>query len=158
MISITKKFINFPFAHRQPSHPGHCHLIHGHNWSFEFEFGCEVLEPGTGFVVDFGALKWLRAYLEEQFDHTLVLNSDDPWLPHLQMHNAHLESAIGQRVAKIVEVPNCGAEGLAVLLHDVVNGMLAQHPKLAERGVCVTRVVVYEDEKNAAVFTAPSHL
>lgn len=158
MISITKQFVNFPFAHRQPHHPGHCSLIHGHNWSFEFEFACDVLTEGTGFVVDFGDLKWLRAYLEDKFDHTLVLNSNDPWLAHLQMHNAHLESAIGQRVAKIVEVPNCGAEGLALFLFEQVNELLQQRPDLAARNVCVSRVIVYEDDRNAAVFTAPSHL
>lgn len=151
--TITKRFANFPFAHRQPNHTGHCHLIHGHNWDFEFEFACDKTDVNN-FVVDFGDLKWLREKLNDSFDHTLVLNEDDPWLSHLLVHNSHLESAIGQRVAKIVVVPNCGAEGLAEWLTKLVNDMIRHdHPSLQLRGVRVVRTTVYEDEKNSATHT-----
>jgi len=38
MITCTKKFGEYPFAHRQPLHDGMCKLVHGHNWTFEVEF------------------------------------------------------------------------------------------------------------------------
>ena len=66
MITCTKRYDNLPFAHRQPNHEGHCSLIHGHNWSFEFEFKASKLD-GNGFVIDFGDLKWP--------DHALAI----PW-------------------------------------------------------------------------------
>ena len=117
MFTCTKKFSNLPFAHRQPSHPGHCRLIHGHNWAFTFTFGCHELEKGTGFVIDFGDLKWLKTWLETHFDHTLVLNIDDPSLEYLR--NALAPSSVAGMAhvdgfARIICVPNCGAEGLAL--------------------------------------------
>lgn len=141
-ITCTKRFDNYPFAHRQPSHPGHCHLIHGHNWGFEFEFACHTLSP-EGFVVDFGGLKWLREFLDRRFDHTLVLNADDPSLPLFR----DLERA---SLCKLHVVPNCGAEGLARHLLDGINVDLQYSESYSARGVHLVRVTVYEDTRNSA--------
>jgi len=147
-------------AHRQHRHDGHCALIHGHNWSFEITFAADSLDENQ-FVIDFGKLKWLRAYLEELFDHTLLINTDDPALPYLRgvLDNlARAECSI--TLANIVEVPNCGAEGLAEYLLSAVNAHLV-HPsyvggpaakEYGDRNVRVASVTVYEDEKNKATY------
>ena len=83
-ITCSKTYTDLPFAHRQPSHQGHCALIHGHNWSFEFEFAADKLDE-CGFVIDFGKLKWLKDWINERFDHTLVLNESDPMLDFLDL-------------------------------------------------------------------------
>jgi 6-pyruvoyltetrahydropterin/6-carboxytetrahydropterin synthase len=151
MYTCTKKFANFPFAHRQPAHKGHCSLIHGHNWAFVFTFGCKHLEPGTEFVVDFGDLKWLKAMLEELFDHTLVLNADDPQLEYLRNVLVNFQSGLEFRpLARLVLVPNCGAEGLAAFLYDEVNRQL--YARYNGR-VFLHAVVVEEDEKNSAAYS-----
>lgn len=155
MYTCTKKFANFPFAHRQPAHPGHCRLIHGHNWAFVFTFGCKHLEPGTEFVVDFGDLKWLKAWLEERFDHTLVLNQDDPMLEFLKnvLVNTFLDpSHTDQKceLAKITCVPNCGAEGLAAYLYREINCELFVR---YQGRVFLHSVSVEEDEKNSAAYS-----
>lgn len=140
LITCSKRYDNLPFAHRQPNHAGHCRLIHGHNWSFEFEF---VGPPDKcGFVVDFGDLKWLRQWLEQRFDHTLVLNDSDPDL-------FHLEQCLGGDIAKIVTVPNCGAEGLARYLFDAVNIELMAR---FDNRVGVLSVTVREDDRNSAKY------
>lgn len=150
MITCTKRYDDFPFAHRQPNHRGHCALIHGHNWGFEFEFGATHLDENF-FVVDFGDLKWLKNWLTSQFDHTLVLNEDDPMLNYLR--NA-LDSQPGERegapLAKIVTVPNCGAEGLARHIFLTVNEGLVE---IYHNRVFLTRVTVFEDGKNSATYT-----
>lgn len=154
MITIKKRYDNLPFAHRQPKHSGHCALIHGHNWSFEFQFGATELDE-NGFVVDFGKLKWLRQWLEDNFDHTLVLNEDDPVLDYLT--DCLLGSrAVGAEVqytplAKIVTVPNCGAEGLAMYVFTQVQ--LELELRYGGR-VHLVAVTVYEDLKNTATFEA----
>lgn len=164
-IKIKKRYGDFPFAHRQPSHDGHCALIHGHGWYFEFTFVCNEVEKGTGFVVDFGKLKGLRKWLEDRFDHTLVLNDDDPELEYLlrflggkPQGDIDLRRATpdGPTLAKIVPVPNCSCEGLAVWLLEQVNkeffweGAPQGTPELFNRHVRVVEVTVFEDNKNSA--------
>lgn len=145
MITIKKRYDNLPFAHRQPNHKGHCSLIHGHNWSFEFEFGATELDK-NGFVVDFGNIKWLSVWLANQFDHTLVLNEDDPVFRYL--NDALM---LNRQLANIVTVPNCGAEGLASYVFEEVNDMLAD---IYDHRVHLVAVTVYEDTKNSATFRA----
>lgn len=73
----TKSYYNFPCAHRQFRHDGSCRLVHGYSRSFHFVFGSETLDK-CGFVVDYGGLKELKQHLDYMFDHTLLLNEDDP--------------------------------------------------------------------------------
>ena len=138
--TCSKIFTDFPFAHRQHLHDGHCAIIHGHNWSFEFQFACRELDE-NGFVVDFGKLKWMKQWLEKHFDHTLVLNEDDPHLKFL--HQSFL------KVATIVLVPNCGAEGLAHYTWNYLNIALMRETK---RRVWISTVTVHEDSKNKATY------
>jgi len=157
MHTCTKKFEGFAAAHRQHRHDGHCALIHGHNFAFEFTFTADRLDENQ-FVVDFGKLKWLRQLLTDKFDHTLLLNEDDPSLKYLRvvLNNTSRESCgHNLALAKIEVVPNCGAEGLAEYLFAEVNiALLSKDPGYAERGVRVLSVVVWEDEKNSASYSA----
>ena len=73
----TKTFSNFPCAHRQYRHDGNCHLIHGYSRSFRFEFGIQTFSK-EGFAVDYGDLDELKAHLDYMYDHTLVLDENDP--------------------------------------------------------------------------------
>lgn len=147
--TCIKSYRDLPAAHRQPKHDGHCAQVHGHNWGFDLVFVADALDA-NGFVVDVGKLKSVKAWLEDHFDHTLLLNEDDPQLKLFSdMERAGL--------VKVVVVPNCGMEGLAhhVLLE--LNGLLDQ--VLMEgnlpnpRHVRVTEVVCWEDSKNRATFS-----
>ena len=144
--SCTKRFDNFPFAHRQPLHVGHCRLIHGHNWSFEFEFIANRLDD-NGFVIDFGDLGWIKHWLNQQFDHTLVLNLNDPELERLRDFLLGMAYREPVMLARIVTVPNCGAEGLAAYVLDFVNAVITERTK---KRVYVSRVTVFEDDRNSA--------
>lgn len=145
MITCAKAYPNLPFAHRQPSHDGHCAWIHGHNWSFVFTFAATTLDA-CGFVIDFGKLGFLKEWLAQRFDHTLVLNHDDPELPRIR------QMLVGPDVlASIFEVPDCSCEGLAAFLLREVNAVILAH---TDNRVSVTRVEVVEDSKNSATATA----
>lgn len=154
-LTCSKTYVELPFAHRQPNHAGHCALIHGHGWTFTFTFTATHRDE-CGFVVDFGGLKWLKAWLEERFDHTLVLNETDPMLPYLR---SALDSQPGERegrpLAKIVTVPDCSAEGLADYLRTEVDALMRAHT--ANR-VGVISVVVEEDARNSATAVASTPL
>jgi 6-pyruvoyltetrahydropterin/6-carboxytetrahydropterin synthase len=47
---------HFAAAHRLPRYQGPCFRVHGHNYRFLVAVEGEV-DPGTGMVADFGALK-----------------------------------------------------------------------------------------------------
>lgn len=141
--TCTKVFAAFPFAHRAPNHAGHCSLIHGHNWDFEFTFAAKFRDA-NGFVLDFGSLANLKAWLNNHFDHTLVLNEGDPLLQSLQKLGD-----VFALPAKIVKVPDCSSEGLAGWLHEGVGAWVARQ---TENRVRVIRTKVTESPVNSATY------
>lgn len=158
MYQIKKKFAGYPFAHRQPNHSGHCKLIHGHNWDFEICLESQTLDE-NGFVYDFGKFKWLKEWLEDMFDHTLLLNQDDPELRYLTrvLRNQLDDEMIAGKVpevtqfAKIHIVPCCSSEGLAKYVYDYIENHFETPPQ-TELGIKVVSVTVYEDDKNQATY------
>jgi 6-pyruvoyltetrahydropterin/6-carboxytetrahydropterin synthase len=70
MYRIGKRF-QFEAAHALPSLPdGHkCARPHGHSYTVEITLTTTEALPSPGFVVDFGDLAPLNAYLNDCFDH-----------------------------------------------------------------------------------------
>jgi 6-pyruvoyltetrahydropterin/6-carboxytetrahydropterin synthase len=137
--TCTKRWTDIPFAHRQPNHKGHCRHIHGHDLAFEFEFVASEKDE-CGFVVDFGGLKKLKQWLDDTFDHQLVLNGSDPLF-------TQLDAAQRLTGRPVVAVPDCSAEGLAEYVAKESNRILQE---LTGHRVAVRRVTVFEDSKNSA--------
>lgn len=146
MFTCQKTYSDIPFAHRQHRHEGHCSLIHGHNWSFTFTFGCSALDE-CGFVVDFGKLKPLKNFFDENLDHACVFNRDDPLLDQLLAIN---ESS-GCTVYKAYIVDQCSSEGLAKHLYEVIDPMIRE---MTEGRAHVISVQVIEDTRNSATYCA----
>jgi 6-pyruvoyltetrahydropterin/6-carboxytetrahydropterin synthase len=66
---------------RQPNADhSHCHLLHGYSLAFTFKFGCTELDH-KNWAVDFGGLKPLKKWLEDNFDHKTAIDKTDP---HMQ--------------------------------------------------------------------------
>ena len=62
---------------RQPhADHSHCRFLHGYSLQFKFTFSCNELD-NKNWVVDFGGLKPLKKWLEDNFDHKVVLDSND---------------------------------------------------------------------------------
>ncbi len=158
-MEIVKAYRNLPAAHRQPNHGGHCRFIHGHDWGFDIKFAAEELDENH-FVVDFGGLKNLEKELKHWFDHTLLLNADDPMLEHLRqvlvtkLRWTEEDPKEDSPLAQIRLVPNCGAEGLAMFVHGLTVKFLEENFKIDvdARGLRVVEVTCWEDSKNAAIF------
>ena len=64
---------------RQPNAHSHCKFLHGYSLQFKFTFQARELDE-RHWVVDFGGLKPLKAWLEETFDHKVVLDTKDPYM------------------------------------------------------------------------------
>lgn len=69
---------------RQPNAHSHCKFLHGYSLAFKFTFGCNELDE-RNWVVDFGGLKALKAWLEDTFDHKVVLDQSDPQMVKFEM-------------------------------------------------------------------------
>lgn len=143
---VRKRYSNLKAAHRQWRHPGHCAFVHGENWSFEIEFSSRALDA-QNFVVDFGRLRPVSLWLDHMFDHTLLIDSDDPAVEAFKA----LEQA---KLADVRFVQSASAEGLAQLVASGVQSMLDRGDlETYGRAVWVSEVVCEEDSKNSAVHT-----
>ena len=103
--SCSKSFSGYPCCHRQWRHQGHCRFVHGYSRSFNLWFAATELDA-CGFVVDFSSLRPFEERLRQQFDHTFLVNADDPLLAEWQ--RLHDLQAIDLRVME-----NVGMEGTA---------------------------------------------
>ena len=144
MFFSSKTFRNFPCAHRRWKHEGHCALVHGYSRSFEVWF-CAKERDVNGFVMDFGALKPIKEWLEREYDHTLLLDEDDPLLEDfrdLQRKGA----------ARVVAYEDVGMEGTAyrVLMH-----IDAWVQRETSGRVRVKSVECRENDKNSAIYINP---
>lgn len=139
VIESTKSFRNYPCAHRRWQHDGHCSLVHGYSRSFHFTFRCREVTK-NGFVVDFGSLKKVKAWLADMFDHTLLLDADDPLLRQFKL----LEQA---GACRLVLLPDVGMEGTAKHVGKHVDAMVKQ---MTEGRAWVHSVEVRENDKNSA--------
>tara|TARA_R110000744_G_scaffold29871_6_gene70999 strand:+ start:2551 stop:2988 length:438 start_codon:yes stop_codon:yes gene_type:complete len=140
-LQSTKIFPNYPCSHRQHLHQGHCAYVHGYSRSFHFKFEADELDQ-FGFVMDFGSLKWVKAFLEDHFDHTLLINEADPLLDTFR-------DLARAGAAKLVVLPNVGMEGTAKWLYEELS------PRFREQTLGRVRIVeieVRENDKNSAIY------
>lgn len=145
MYSITKRLGGYPCAHRQHAHDGHCRHIHGYSLTVELEFEAAALND-NGFVIDFGAFATLKSELERLFEHTLLINADDPLL-------ATFKTLHEQEACRLVVLPNVSMESRARIIHRYMDNQLHvlhnTQPEALGAGITLTRVTIWENEKNA---------
>lgn len=108
MFTIVKQ-LDFAYGHRLLNYDGKCRHLHGHNGKVEIVLAGEELDE-RGMVVDFGDVKRaMKAWIDEHFDHRMLLNKEDPLIPLLQEQGEPLYLMDG----------NPTAEGIARQLHSV---------------------------------------
>lgn len=73
---LVKEF-HFDASHYLPGYQGKCANLHGHTYSGELYIEGPV-DPGSGMVMDFTALKACLKVVEERFDHSTILPHGDP--------------------------------------------------------------------------------
>ena len=140
MLTCKKTYRDIPFAHRQHRHDGHCALSHGHNWGITLTFAC-IETDSNGFVVDFGKLKYLKAWINEHLDHACLFNADDTEAEHLLRNDGHL--------FKAYILPNSACEGIAHHLHGIFDQMVRAE---TNNRAWITEIEINEDSKNSATY------
>ena len=124
--TCKKTYENFPCSHRQWRHEGHCRFVHGYSRSFSFCFIAKALDI-NGFVVDFSSLKPLEKRLYDHFDHTFLINKDDPLMNYWEkLHNLE---ALDLRIME-----NVGMEYSSKLIWEWANEYLKE--KYQGRACC----------------------
>ena len=127
---------------RQPNADhSHCHLLHGYSLAFTFTFGCDQLDD-KNWAVDFGGLKPLKAWLEDTFDHRLVLDENDP-----KLHHFHVLEEAG--LAQLTFLDGVGAEKFAEHAFNFADNLIRKATN--DRCYCV-RVECAEHGANSAIY------
>src|SRR5690625_1513746 len=81
-MTTAERYHDISCGHRVVGHENKCKYLHGHNYRFEFKIVGE--KDSVGRVLDFGVIKSkLCAWLEETYDHKMLIWKEDPMLPKL---------------------------------------------------------------------------
>jgi 6-pyruvoyltetrahydropterin/6-carboxytetrahydropterin synthase len=141
MYRSTKTYQYLPCAHRQWRDEGHCQFVHGYDREVSIVFQCKKLDDKC-WVMDFGGLKPVKAFLEDLFDHTLLINEDDPEMDFfINMDKKGL--------CKLRVMPNIGMEGSAKYIFDWLEDWLMTE---TQERVQVYSVECRENKKNSAIY------
>lgn len=122
----------------------HCRFLHGYSLQVTITFRSQVLDD-RNWVVNFGGLKSVKAWLETTFDHKTLIAKDDPNLESFRTI-AHYKDPLIQ----LVEVEHVGCEAFAKMIYDHVREEFLNHPAEIE---CVE---VREHEGNFARYRRES--
>ena len=144
MYVSTKRYDHsrgYSIAYRQHKADSHCKYIHGYSLAFEFEFEAEELDV-RNWVCDFGGFSTLKDFLDEYFDHTLLVAQDDPQLKYFKILDAN-------GLAQVREVYATGCEGLATFLFWWMNEVWMAENGYGDRVFC-RKVRVFETPSNSA--------
>lgn len=143
--SSTKTYchnIGLSCCFRQWRAESHCRFLHGYALQVKLEFRTSRLDKNN-WCVDFGSLKPIKAWLEETFDHKLLVAKDDPFMDNLK--------DLGRMgLAQIVLVDHIGCEGFAEMIYNHVYSWLQKIPDW--KRVELHSVEVREHEGNSAIY------
>lgn len=133
-------------AFRQWRAESHCRYLHGYALSVKLEFEAGELDA-RNWVVDFGSLKSLKGWLEDQFDHKTLVAGDDP---ELEM----FEELDARGIIQLRVVPATGCEKFAEMIFGATEVWLMDNG-YAPR-VRLVSVEVREHGANSAIYRGVS--
>lgn len=150
MFYVTKTYdhnLGLSACFRQPGAKSHCRDPHGYPLSFKLQFGARTLDDNN-WVIDFGGLKPIKAWLVECFDHRTILAEDDPALEDFQALYRKWD------FQQPLTLPFVGCEGFAKYVFDHVSEwLLDEHPNQRHhRGLHLKSVEVREHGGNSAIY------
>lgn len=106
---------NIEVAHRLYETPGKCENIHGHSMWVEMSIRGAVNNKGLLAGIEYGELKHLfRAYLDERYDHHLLLNAADPFAHTI----FRVQTDENEQVVPVIDSVQTFLPGLTTLLRD----------------------------------------
>jgi 6-pyruvoyltetrahydropterin/6-carboxytetrahydropterin synthase len=164
MYKITKTYHpenGFSATFRQHRAKSHCRFIHGYALGIRVTIcSNDVNLDENGWVYNFGGLKPFKAWLEDTFDHKMLVAKDDPAINLFRDMNRepHLYKP---QLIQMVEVERVGCEGFAKLVHDKLASLIEESDGSR---IWLESVEVFEHHGNSATyvpertFTVPAEL
>ena len=135
MYRVTRQ-IDFCYGHRLLNYDGKCKHLHGHNGRAVIAIEAPLLDD-RGMVLDFSEIKRVVSrWIDENLDHRMILNRDDPAVSVLQELGEPLH---------LIDV-NPTAENIAKLIFDFAEG----------KGYPVVGVDLWETRQCYASYERPS--
>ena len=130
---VTKE-LRFCYGHRLLNYDGKCKHLHGHNARVLITMQGNSLD-NLGMVVDFSTLKKVvGGWLDDTFDHVMLLHKDDPIIPELER--------LAEPFVRLDVNPT--AENIAKMIFDYAQA----------EGFPVVEVTLWETETSFATYTA----
>ena len=143
MVSITKQY-RTETGHRLCSKDaGACANVHGHSYLWEVEISGAVNEE-TGMIMNFKELKKILERCIGEYDHTLVLNVNDPILDATPMYNCIGITYDIKPYGRVILID--GDPTAENMLQEVVRNLLDRSPM----GIQLQSVTVWETETSYA--------
>ena len=104
---------------RQWRTDSHCNKLHGYSLGFRFIFEATSLDENN-WVYDFGGCKWIKEYLQDNFDHKLVVAKDDPKLVRILLI---------KELADINVIDDVGCEKFAEMVYNSIAPKIQEETK-----------------------------
>ena len=141
MHTSSKLFEHLASAYRNHKSKSDCFMLHGYSRDIFVEFGWKDLNS-EDFVVDFGGLKDIKRWLEDNFDHTVVLQADDPMARTFREFSKNGD-------CKLTLIPCVSAEGWACYIAKYMDQKIRE---ITKGRAWVISLEVRENSKNAAKY------
>lgn len=151
-VKSTKTWHKLPVAHAQyfdkkaDGTPGDCASWHGYDRSIKLTFAGDIDEQG--WIVPFGDLKKVKAWLEYYFDHTAVMPANDPRKEEIVEFNNKLKNSGMPSMFQLRILPyGVSMEMSSLFIWEHVNAYVM---KVTEGRCYVERVESIEHDSNSA--------
>ena len=118
----------------------HCKYLHGYALSVKFNFKGEL--DDNNWVYDFGNLKKVKKFLEDNFDHKTLVAEDDPALDTFKKLNE-------DKLIQLNIIPAIGCEKFAEYIFKGVNPIIKEE---SNNRVSIFSVEVREHDANSAIY------
>ena len=126
---------------RQWQADSHCSYLHGYSLGFRFTFETNELDK-RNWVYDFGGCKWIKVFLEQTFDHKLLIDKNDPDIDHI--YKIHDEN-----MAQVFTMDGVGCEKFSEHVYNFVEPKVDEETKGRVR---LKSVECFEHGANSAIY------
>ena len=126
---------------RQWQADSHCSYLHGYSLGFRFTFETNELDK-RNWVYDFGGCKWIKVFLEQTFDHKLLIDKNDPDIDHI--YKIHDEN-----MAQVFTMDGVGCEKFSEYVYNFVEPKVDEETKGRVR---LKSVECFEHGANSAIY------
>jgi 6-pyruvoyltetrahydropterin/6-carboxytetrahydropterin synthase len=132
-------------GHRLTKHQGKCWSPHGHSYRAIFTVQSNVTN-NNGMVIDFYEFKGIKEWIDENLDHAMMLNNDDPLAVDLQQYGP-----LNNRNFKLFTIEeDPTAENIAKLLYSILETSIPTSDPPME--IKIMKVEVFETATCSAVY------